>query len=184
MRSTFRRVANCGWRWRSDCVLSLLVALLLPGCGYVVGNPYPASIRTVHVPTFTNSTFRRGYELQLTEAVQKQIQLRTPFRLVGPNEADTRLTGHIKSIDKNLTNQNRYDDPRELELRFVVEVRWENARTGELLGQQTIPVSTAVANVIATSSFTPETGQSLATGTQRALDQIARQVVQLMEMTW
>lgn len=165
-------------------LVGLLLALCSAGCGYIVGNPYPASIRTVHVPTFTNSTFRRGYELQLTEAVQKQIQLRTPFRLVGANEADTRLIGHIKTLDKNLTNQNRYDDPRELELRYTVEVRWENARTGELLGQQQIPISSSLATVIATSSFTPETGQSLATATQQAHDQLARQIVQLMEMTW
>jgi hypothetical protein len=164
--------------------LGVLLAAAASGCGYIVGNPYPANIRTVHVPTFTNSSFRRGYELMLTEAVHREIMDRTPFRLVGPADADTRLIGHIKSIDKNLTNQNRWDDPRELELRFTIEVRWENARTGELLDQRQIPVAPAVAHVLATSSFTPETGQSLATATQQAIDQIARQVVQLMEMTW
>ncbi len=162
----------------------MLTTLLLAGCGYIVGNPYPASIRTVHVPTFTNSSFRRGYELQLTESVQKQIMLRTPFRLVGPGEADTRLIGHIKSIDKRMTNQNRYDDPRELELRLMVEIRWENARTGALIGQEDIPLNTSTAHVLAMSNFTPETGQSLATATQEAVDQLARRIVGLMESTW
>ena len=169
--------------WRCGLVLGLLL-LLATGCGYIVGNPYPANIRTVHVPTFTNETYRRGFELQITEAVQKQIELRTPFRLVNDAEADTRLTGHIRTIDKRMTNQSQWADPRELEMTFTLEVRWINTRTGELLGQRAIPLDSAVATVLTSTSFTPETGQSLATATHQAADQIARQVVGLMEATW
>ena len=169
---------------RTGWLLAGHLLLVVSGCGYVVGNPFPASIRTIHVPTFTNATFRRGYELQLTEAVQKEIENRTPFRLVRESDADTILTGHIRSLDKRPTNQTRFDDPRELELRFAVEVRWQNARTGELLNQRTIPVDRSVAQVLATSHFTPETGQSLATATQDAVDKLARDIVSLMEVTW
>ena len=77
---------------------------VLPGCGYTVGAPYATDIRTVHVPTFDCADYRRGYELQLTEAVQKQIQLRTPYRLAKEPGADTRLTGRIVSIDKRQYN--------------------------------------------------------------------------------
>lgn len=164
--------------------LVIALAPLLVGCGYVVGNPFPQQIRSVHVPTFRNDTYRRGYELLLTEAVQKQIQLRTPFRLARADEADTVLTGQIRTLNKRLTNQTRQDDPRELELQFGVEVRWQNARTGELLGQQMIPVSAATAHILTSATFTPETGQSLATATQEAVDQVARQVVGLMESPW
>src|SRR5690606_13246461 len=69
------------------------VCLFAAGCGYVIGNPFPMNVRTVHVPTFTTETYRRGFELQLTEAVQKQIMQRTPFQLVSADEADTRLIG-------------------------------------------------------------------------------------------
>lgn len=173
-----RRLAG----WRSCLVITL--GLLMTGCGYIVGNPYPGEIRTVHVPTFTNETYRRGFELQVTEAVQKQIELRTPFRLVSDAEADTRLIGHIRSIDKRMTNQSQWADPRELEMTFVLEVRWINTRTGELLGQGTVPLSSAVASIVTSTSFAPEAGQSLATATQQAVDQVARQVVGLMEATW
>jgi hypothetical protein len=40
------------------------------------------------------------------------------------------------------------------------------------------------AQVLGTSSFAPEAGQSLATGTQDAVNNIARQVVGLMEIPW
>lgn len=165
------------------CV-GLLWCATATGCGYVVGHPLPVGVRSVHVPTFTNDTYRRGYELLLTEAVQKQIQMRTPFRLASARDADTILTGHIRTLEKRPTNQSRYDDPRELELQFGVEVRWQNARTGELLGQQVIPVSSATAHVLSTASFAPEPGQSLATGTQELVERLARQIVGLLEAPW
>ena len=67
--------------------------LLLSGCGYTVGNGFSPDIRTVSVPIFENATFRRGIEVQITEAVQKEIQKRTPYRLAKGLDADTRLTG-------------------------------------------------------------------------------------------
>jgi len=172
-------------------VLGLSVGLC--GCGYLVGSPYRTEIRTIHVPTFTNDAyqasygddgFRRGFELQLTEAVQNQIQTRTPFRLSKSSTADTRLTGRVVSVHKNVTNQNRYDDPRELELNLGVEVIWEDLRSGAILAQQTVPMNVQMAQAIVNTSFAPESGQSLATATQTAVNQMARQIVGLMETPW
>ncbi len=154
------------------------------GCGYTVGAPYATDIRTVHVPTFLCSDFRRGYELQLTEAVQKQIQLRTPYRLAKEPGADTRLTGRIVSIDKRVPNQNRLDDPRELELSIGVEVKWEDLRSGRVINQQTVPLAGNAAQLLGNTSFAPEAGQSLATGTQETVSILARQIVELMEVPW
>jgi hypothetical protein len=165
--------------------LVLMVSILTAtGCGYVVGYPATPGLSTVHVPTFTSDSFRRGYELQLTEAVQKRIMAATPYRLVSADRAQTILTGHITSVTKRPTNQTKYDDPRQLELGLAIELRWENVATGELLGQQVIPVNGASATVLVNADFTPETGQSLATATQQAVDDVARQIVGMMEGTW
>lgn len=166
--------------------LACLLALTpqLTGCGYMVGSPYRQDVRTVHVPIFKNETFRRGYELQLTEAVQKQIQQQTSYRLAGAGYADTELTGRIVSIDKRVTNQTRFDDPRGLELAMAVEVRWTDRRTGQVLAQQQIPLDVQTAHVIAQTTFSPEPGQSLATATQDLTNQLARQIVGLMEVPW
>jgi hypothetical protein len=153
------------------------------GCGYVVGSPFGPEVRTVHVPTFTSESFRRGFELRLTEAVQKQIEL-TPYRLARGSNADTELTGRIVSVDKRLANQSKYDDPRELELSMAVEVTWKDLRSGRILAQQQIPVDALVAQAVVNTSFAPESGQSWATATQDAVDQLARQIVSLMEAPW
>lgn len=182
------------WSDVTVCVGSLLwMTLCLSGCGYVVGSPYGPEVRTIHVPTFTNDAYkasytndgyRRGFELQLTEAVQNQIQTRTPFRLVKSENADTRLTGRVVSVGKTVANQNRYDDPRELELSLGVEVTWEDLRSGAVLAQQTVPMNAQIAQAVVNTSFAPEAGQSLATATQQAVDQMARQIVGLMEAPW
>jgi hypothetical protein len=98
--------------------------------------------------------------------------------------ADTRLSGRLVSVSKRVTNQNQYDDPRELEVSIGVEVTWEDLRSGQVLAQQTVPVNAQVAQAVVNTSFAPETGQSLATGSQNAADQMARQIVSLMEAPW
>lgn len=169
---------------RSPILFLVVVATLATsGCGYVVGNPYDPQIRSVHVPIFRNETFRRGIELQLTEAVQKQIQLQTPFRLAKGN-ADTQLVGRIVSVNKRVPNQTKYDDPRELELSIAVEVTWRDLRSGRVLAQNQIPVDGRTAHAIVNTSFAPEAGQSLATATQDAVNQLAQQIVGLMEAPW
>ena len=79
-----------------------LLVLLLSGCGYTVGNGFSPDIKTVSVPIFENDTYRRGLEYQLTEAVQKEIQNRTPYRLARGTDADTRLTGRIVQVRKDV----------------------------------------------------------------------------------
>jgi hypothetical protein len=166
---------------RGICVVLLLTAA---GCGYQIGGAYAPEIQTVHVPTFTNETYRRGVELQLTEAVQKQIKDHTPYRLAPAYAADTRLVGRIVDIRKNVANQNKYDDPRQLEYQLAIEVRWEDARSGQVLAVRNVPLDPNAAHLVANPSFTPETGQSLATGTQDAVDDLARQIVGMMETSW
>ncbi|MCX7395822.1 MAG: LptE family protein [Planctomycetales bacterium] len=155
--------------------------LLLSGCGYTVGNGFSPDIRTVSVPIFENATFRRGIEVQITEAVQKEIQKRTPYRLAKGLDADTRLTGRIVQISKNALTENQFDDPRELQFSLMVVVKWENLRTGEILAQQETPLSPTAIPLTTQAEVAPEVGQSLATGTQDATDQLARQIVNMME---
>ncbi len=165
-------------------VAALGLPIVGSGCGYVIGNTYPTDIRSVHVPTFTSEAYRRGFEQLLTEAVQKQITLRTPYKLTRGPDAQTRLVGHIRRISKVPTNQNRFDDPRELGLTFAVEIRWEDVATGQVLKQNTISLDEQTTQLVSEVAFTPESGQSLATASQELVDNLARQIVGMMEATW
>jgi Lipopolysaccharide-assembly len=168
-------------RSRSLFALSILVVIAISGCGYTVGNSFHPDIRTVSVPIFENDTFRRGIEVQLTEAVQKEIQQRTPYRLAKGLDADTRLTGRIVQSRKDVLGENHFDDPRDLQLSLMIVTKWENLRTGEVLAQQEVPLSPHAVPLSADAEFVPEVGQSLATGTQEALQRLARRIVNMME---
>lgn len=158
--------------------------LVLSGCGYTVGSPYKAEIRTVYVPAFTSSSNRRWLEYQLTESVQKQIQSRTHFRLASEGEADTKLSGRIIDATKRTLGQTGNSDPRELQMNLMVEVTWEDTRTGEILRQERVPISAEALQLAAQSEFAPEVGQSMASGTREVVDRLARNIVDMMEAPW
>ena len=164
--------------------VGLASLLLVSGCGYTVGNGFNPDVKTVSVPIFENDTFRRGIEVQLTEAVQKEIKIRTPYRLAKGLNADTRLTGRIVQTRKDVLGENKFDDPRELQLSLMIVTKWENLRTGEVLAVQEVPLSPTAIPLTSQTEFAPEVGQSLATGTQDAIDQLARRIVNMMETPW
>jgi hypothetical protein len=160
------------------------LVLLLSGCGYMVGNAYGPEVRTIEVPIFQNDSFRRGIEYQLTEAVHKEIQSRTPFRLSKGPGTDTRLTGRIVDIRKDVLGETQFDDPRELQYSVFVRVTWEDLRTGRLLAEQEVPIDPQSIPLVGQAEFAPEIGQSLATATQEATDRLARQIVNMLETPW
>ncbi len=157
---------------------------LLTGCGYIVGNGFGPEIRTVSVPIFQNDTFRRNIEFQLTEAVQKEIQNRTPFRLVKGDQADTQLEGHIVQVRKDVLGETKFDDPRELQFTIMARVTWKDMRTGQILATEELPISPEAIPVIGQAEFAPEVGHSLATATQDSVNRLARRIVNMMEAPW
>ncbi len=164
--------------------LSLLAASFLVGCGYTVGNGFSEEIRSVHVLVFKSDTNRRGLEYQLTEAVQKELQNRTHFRLAKPPEADTELRGRIVDVRKAVLGESAFDDPRSLQMTLAVEVSWVNLRNGQILSQQRVPIAPDLIQLLATGDFAPEVGQSLATATQESTRAMARSIVDMMEAPW
>ena len=168
------------------CV-ALLAVLLLPGCsmlGYTAGNPQLPNVRTIHVPTFEMEGFRRDVEYMLTEAVQKEIKTRTSYRLADANTADTVLQGRILEVRKDVLGENRFDDPRELQLTVGVEVIWLDRRTGQILNRRTITLGPEFRQQLAQAEFAPELGHSMATAMADAVKSLADQIVDLTEVSW
>jgi hypothetical protein len=154
------------------------------GCGYMLGTPAVPGVRTVHVPVFKNTSFRRNVDYLLTEAVQKEIRTRGGYRLDDAETADTILRGRIVEIRKNPLSETRFDDPREVQLMVGAEVTWVDRRSGQILQQRTFPMGSALSQSVSNVSFAPEVGQSLATAQQEAASRLAAQIADMMEMPW
>jgi hypothetical protein len=138
-RAIIRRICS------GQLVVLAAVALLLPSCqsdgnlcifGYTTAPNYNTHIHTVYVPIFKNTTLYRDLEFQLTQAVVREIEAKTPYKVVSNrSEADTELTGKIVSFNKALLNVTPLNEVREAQTALGVEVVWRDLRTGEILSK-------------------------------------------------
>lgn len=167
----------------------LLTATLLAapsGCAqYRIGTRslYPQGIETVYVPMIQSNSFRPGLGELVTEAVVKEIEKRTPYKVAGP-ESDSVLVGRIIGENKHLLVEARTGDPRAVEVTLHVQVTWQDNRGNILRQGPTIPVPQALVTVDGSSAVVPEVGQSIATGHVEATQKLAQQIVSLMEQPW
>jgi hypothetical protein len=196
---------------RSLFGLTALSALLLASCegggnftvlGYTTRPNYDPSIHTVYVPIFKNLTLWRGLEFDLTRAVIREIEAKTPFKVVSDcDAADTELLGTIISFNKNILNRNQLNEVREAETTLGVEVVWRDRRSGELLSRPrrgpgapptlppdappgTKPPPPPPVLVQSLGDFIPELGGSITTAQQQNVNHLAVQIVSMMETPW
>jgi hypothetical protein len=122
--------------------LALLPALLLPAChdghlnvlGYTTKPNYDTSIKTVRVNIFENHTAYRNLEIELQQALVREIQKETNYKIVGLDcSADSEISGLIRGYDKNIFNRTQQNETREAETVLTVELVWKDLRSGEIL---------------------------------------------------
>jgi len=166
-------------------VLPLLV--LLGGCaGYQIGNQslYPCDIHTVYVPIFESRSFRRNLGERVTEAVVKEIEARTTFKVVNDPNADSTLTGRIVAENKTVLVPDLTGGSRDVQVGMRVEVSWCDRKGRMLREVKSVPLPAEIAEVSSTGDIVPEVGQSVATAQQQAICRLAEQIVGLMEKPW
>lgn len=167
------------------CGLTVLSFSVLSGCaGYQLGNQalYRPDVQTVHVPIFQSSSFRKDFGERLTEAVIKQIELTTPYKVVCESDADSILSGQIISESKTVLAEDINDVPRNIGTDLVARIRWES-RAGDLLRENLVGLP-PILQISQAANVIPEAGQSVATAHQRALSQLAEQIVDQMQYPW
>ena len=164
-----------------------VLGLVAPGCAaYRVGNEtlYAPDVTTVYVPMIESDSFRRDLGERLTEAVIKEIELKTPYKVVGTPDADSMLLAKLKGERKMLVFENQNDDPRELEYSLTANVTWQNRRRQPLAPVNSIPLPADFLAITQTASMLPEPGLSDASTQQQAIQRLAEQIVATMEEPW
>ena len=125
---------------------------------------------------FKSNTLRIDLGEWLTEAVIKEIELRTPYKVVSSPLADSVLTGSIVLGDrKRVLTENINDEPRNLVYQAAVHITWID-KSGCILVQSVVNLG---------SDFVPESGQSITSAEQAVIQRLARQIVsQLESQNW
>ena len=155
----------------------MLLAGLVGCAGYQVGNQtlFRPDVMTVHIPVFQSDSLRNFLGERLTEAVITEVELRTPYKVVAADRAQSVLSGRIVSDTKSVLSESGNDDARNLEYDMTVEVNWTD-RFGRTLTQGPRIQLSYGANYIT------EGGQSMTTAQQESVQYLARQIVNQMEV--
>ncbi len=160
-----------------------VLCLILGGCGYEMtglnhnSSLYPKDVQTVAVPVFTNRSFRRDLEAELTKSIVQDIELHTPYKVVPPDRADTILEGEIVSAGINTVSpDNNTGLPQEQQYTVTVNFTWKNLRTGQILTKRT--------KFDQHESFFPTLGEDQSIGATAAVERLALGIVQEMQGEW
>lgn len=160
--------------------LLILAALLLAGCGYSTKTLYPEQYRTVGVPLFDNRTFYQGVNADLAEALTKQVEQKTPYKVVPQGAADTVIEGTIDSVEQNRLSRRRGGAgvPQEIEVTITVSWQWKDLRTGKVIRDRK--------GFSAVGRHLPgdPVGEPLDVAVQTAVDQLAADIVSTLQADW
>lgn len=165
--------------WRHGAMMAglVLLTLLVTGCGYAAKPVYPQDVQSVQVPIFQNRSFYRGLEFDLTEALIKEIELRTPYKVVSHASADTVLEGTIVAVNQHrLSRRPAGGLAQELEMQLVVDVSWRNLRTGQVVMDRK--------GLVVVGRYIPPMGQTYQSGQAETAQKMATQIVSAMGSQW
>jgi Lipopolysaccharide-assembly len=166
------------------CILQLL---MFTGCvGYQVGTGslYAPDVATVYVPMIDSDSYRRDLGERLTEAVVKEIELKTPYKVVNSPSADSILSARLINDTRKVLVENAFDDQRVSETEIRAEVTWLNRRRLPMGPPQSLAIPPELVLMSETSNVIPEAGFSVATSQQQAIERLAQQIVATMEAPW
>ncbi len=128
--------------------LSLALLLSGVGCGYRLGYVKPASfarVERIHIPTFRNDTQEPRSAVLVTNAVIQQLQRDGTYQISNAERSDAILEATIVRLERRQARSVRFDTLRtsELEFTLVVDYRFRDVRTGEVLDQGTVEGETS-----------------------------------------
>jgi hypothetical protein len=153
--------------------------VLIVGCLGLAGCAYPRyallreDIRTIYVPVFENSTWRRGLEVDLTRAVTEELKLHTHLRFVSRKRAESILEGELLAFEQHGVTKTKSDDIVLTTITARVRFRWVD----NLTGKDIVPWQTVVEG----RRYPVTLGESVEEGIFR---EAAQRIVEKMGKEW
>jgi hypothetical protein len=166
---------------RVVAISGLIALAAVSGCGYQIGTMHRTDVKSIAIPTWTRGrgVFRRGIEIQLTQAIVKRVQLDTRYRITNATKADTKLTGQLVNVRQRARTINTdTGTARAKEVTFTISFKWVDLRSGdELAVREDFDVR---GEYITAEPF----DETFFTGSQAAIDDAAQRIVEQLEEGW
>lgn len=113
------------------CVLAL-GACASDGQSYSSGELYSRKYRSVAVPILLNQSEDRALSFQITDALVKEIEANTPYKVTREGGADTVLRGKITKVSLSQLSQSIATGlTEEMAIKVTVDFEWMDMRTGK-----------------------------------------------------
>lgn len=161
-------------------IATLLVgSLFAGGCGYAHQAIYPDNIATVSINILDNRTFYQGVEFDLTEALIKEVEMRTPYKVVREGAADSVITGVVSNIEQNRVSRNSNGGlVQELEVRLSADLVWTDSRNNEAIRDRR--------GITSVGRYIPSTpvGEPYQIAQHEAVQRLAERFVSAMRADW
>lgn len=159
-----------------------LLALLLSGCLYsFTGGGLPRHIRTVAIIPFENATAEPGLATEIYTQLQEQLPRNLGVRLADERVADAVVRGRIVSFDEPppVVRPGGADgrlDAVQSQVRITVEAEIYDLRENRPLW--------ASRGLSATGNYQPDRGELRAVGQTRAIEELARRIIEGAQSQW
>ncbi|MCF7974982.1 MAG: hypothetical protein K9N55_14285 [Phycisphaerae bacterium] len=158
-----------------------LCGLTVIGCaldGYSNTSLYPNDVSSVCIRMFDNQTFWRDMEYDLTDALSKRIEAKTPYKVISSDDlADTVISGQITEVNKSVLIRDReVGSALQNEILIQAVVSWKNLKTGKLLIDSQL--------ISAAAQYSESLNQGAGYATNLAANKLAERIIELMETRW
>ena len=150
-----------------------------PTVGYSSSSLYPKQYQSIAIPIFQNSTMTRDVEFMLTDAIIKEIQVRSPYRVVDKHVAETILTGTITSMKLSTLSRSQTTGlDNEVLFKVVIDFEWYDQVNGNrIVGRK---------NFASSAVFIPSrpSSEPLEIGQFAVVQQLASDIIDQMQASW
>lgn len=147
--------------------------------GYAQQTPYRTDVSSISIPIFVNDTFVRDIEFELTDAVIKAIQARTPYMVTSQTTADTVLLGHVRKVELDQLSKSRLTGlSEEVIVSVTIDFQWKDLRNDRVLVER--------AEFSGHGLFVPSqpTAEPIELGRMAAVEQLAHDIVAELRSEW
>jgi hypothetical protein len=165
--------------------LATLATAFIVGCasspseGWTVQSIHRTDIKSIAVPIFENSTYEREIGFELTDAVIKELELKTSLAIVPETRADTVLLGRVRRVQLDQLSKSRLTGLSEESLYGVtIDFEWKDLRTGHTLIRRE--------SFAGQGLFVPSTptGEPIQVGQFAVVQQLAHDLVAELAAQW
>lgn len=152
-----------------------VAVVLCVGCGYQANFPVPEGVSRIAVKVFKNDTLYRNADFEFTQQLIREINAKTPLKIVDASKADLVVSGRISHYQPHVLREGFEDQVEEYQLTIGVDV---------IIERPDGTVFWEMKNIRRSANYSITRGETQRWAREEAMRELARKVVSLVFERW